>query len=89
MNFKPLGFRVPAKAAPEAVARVVRQFSNERSAGETFQGWLKRTGGATVLAGNLRDLDIVPTPDAAPEFFVDYDETGPFVAAAGESECAT
>ena len=89
IHFGEKALRVPAKAAPEAVARVVRQFSNERDAGETFQGWLGRTGGATVLAGNLRDLDIVPTPDAAPEFFVDYDETGPFVAAAGESECAT
>ncbi|MFM7093174.1 MAG: hypothetical protein ACKOYL_01250, partial [Actinomycetota bacterium] len=89
IHFGEKALRVPAKAAPEAVARVVRRFANERDAGETFQGWLSRNGGASNVAGDLRDLDIVPTPDDAPEFFVDYDETGPFVAAAGESECAT
>jgi len=89
IHFGEKALRVPAKAAPEAVARVVRRFANERDAGETFQGWLSRNGGASNVAGDLRDLDIVPKPDDAPEFFVDYDETGPFVAAAGESECAT
>ena len=89
IHFGEKALRVPAKAAPEAVARVVRRFANERDAGETFQGWLARSGGATNVAGDLRDLDIVPKPDDAPEFFVDYDETGPFVASAGESECAT
>jgi sulfite reductase beta subunit-like hemoprotein len=89
IHFGEKALRVPAKAAPEAVARVVRRFANERDAGETFQGWLSRNGGASNVAGDLRDLDIVPKPDDAPEFFVDYDETGPFVAATGESECAT
>ena len=89
IHFGEKALRVPAKAAPEAVARVVRRFANERDAGETFQGWLSRNGGASNVAGDLRDLDIVPKPDVSPEFFVDYDETGPFVAAAGESECAT
>ncbi len=89
IHFGEKALRVPAKAAPEAVARVVRRFANERDAGETFQGWLSRNGGASNVASDLRDLDIVPKPDDAPEFFVDYDETGPFVAAAGESECAT
>jgi len=89
IHFGEKALRVPAKAAPEAVARVVRRFTNERDAGETFQGWLSRNGGAANVAGGLRDLDIVPKPDDAPEFFVDYDETGPFVAATGESECAT
>jgi sulfite reductase beta subunit-like hemoprotein len=89
IHFGEKALRVPAKAAPEAVARVVRRFANERDAGETFQGWLSRNGGASTIAGDLRDLDIVPKPDDSPDFFVDYDETGPFVAATGESECAT
>ena len=89
IHFGEKALRVPAKAAPEAVARVVRRFANERDAGETFQGWLSRHGGASTIAGDLRDLDIVPKPDDSPDFFVDYDETGPFVAATGESECAT
>ena len=37
----------------------------------------------------LKELDEVPTPDANPDFFVDYDETGPYVAEVGDSECAT
>ena len=34
------------------------------------------------------DLDHFPTPDVGPEFYVDYDETGPYVAEVGDGECA-
>ena len=88
IHFGEKALRVPAKAAPEAVARVVRRFAAERSAAETFQGWLARTGGAVAVADGLRDLDEIPMPDASPEFFVDYDETGPFSGEVGDSECA-
>ena len=30
----------------------------------------------------------LPPFDEAPEFYSDYDETGPFVAEVGDSECA-
>ena len=33
--------------------------------------------------------ELPPEPDAAPDFYVDYDETGPYEAETGESECAT
>jgi hypothetical protein len=46
-------------------------------------------GGAKVIADDLRDLDHFPTHDENPDFYVDYGETGPFVAEIGESECAT
>jgi sulfite reductase (ferredoxin) len=88
IHFGEKALRVPAKAAPEAVARVVRRFAAERTAAETFQGWLARSGGATAVADGLRDLDEIPLPDVSPEFFVDYDETGPFSGEVGESECA-
>ena len=88
IHFGEKALRVPAKAAPEAVARVVRRFAAERSAAETFQGWLARTGGAVAVADGLRDLDEIPLPDVAPDFFIDYDETGPFTGEVGESECA-
>ena len=88
IHFGEKALRVPAKAAPEAVARVVRRFAAERSATETFQGWLARSGGAVAVADGLRDLDEIPMPDASPEFFVDYDETGPFSGEVGDSECA-
>ena len=88
IHFGEKALRLPAKAAPEAVARVVRRFAAERNAAETFQGWLARSGGATAVAAGLRDLDDIPLPDNAPDFFVDYDETGPFSGEVGDSECA-
>lgn len=88
IHFGEKALRVPAKAAPEAVARVVRRFAAERSAAETFQGWLARSGGAVAIADGLRDLDEIPLPDVAPDFFIDYDETGPFSGEVGDSECA-
>lgn len=89
IHFGQKALRLPAKNAPLAVARVVRKFANERSAGETFTAWLDRSGGATSVAKDLLDLDVVPKPDDAPHFYVDYDETGPYVAEVSESECAT
>ena len=89
IHFGQKALRLPAKNAPLAVARVVRKFADERSAGETFTAWLDRSGGATSVAKDLLDLDMVPKPDDAPHFYVDYDETGPYVAEVSESECAT
>ena len=80
--------RLPAKAAPKAAARVIRRFHDERTAGEAFRSWMDRVGGASAVAAGLKDLDVFPTPAEAPDFYVDYGETGPFVAEVGESECA-
>jgi hypothetical protein len=67
---------------------VVRQFAGERLAGESFRRWLDRRGGVDTLTETLRDLDAFPEPDIAPEYYVDYDETGPYAAETGDSECA-
>ena len=88
IHFGDKALRLPAKAAPEAAVRVIRRFSEERTAGEVFRSWMDRSGGATVIAATLKELDVFPTPEEAPDFYADYDETGPFVAAVGESECA-
>ena len=88
IHFGEKALRLPAKNAPEGAARVIRRFNDERTAGETFQGWLARSGGATAVAEGLKDLDNVPLPDDAPDFFVDYGETGPFSGEVGDSECA-
>ncbi len=88
IHFGDKALRLPAKAAPEAAVRVIRRFSEERTAGEAFRSWMDRSGGASVIAATLKDLDVFPSPEDAPEFYADYDETGPFVAAVGESECA-
>ena len=44
--------KLPAKNAAEAVVRVVGRFADERDAGETFQTWLGRAGGASGSASN-------------------------------------
>jgi sulfite reductase beta subunit-like hemoprotein len=81
--------KLPAKAAAEGVVRVVGKFASERTAGETFSEWLGRSGGAAGVGTLLKDLDNFPTPDENPDFYVDFDETGPYVADVGDSECAT
>jgi sulfite reductase beta subunit-like hemoprotein len=89
VHFGQKALRLPAKNAPEAALRVVRRFNDERQAGEAFRSWMDRAGGAKSIAEGLADLDQFPTPEEAPEYYVDYDETGPYVAETGESECAT
>jgi sulfite reductase beta subunit-like hemoprotein len=89
IHFGERALRLPAKNAPEAAARVVRRFAAEREAGESFRGWIDRSGGVKTLAAELKELDEFPMPDDAPDFFVDYGETGPYVAETGASECAT
>jgi sulfite reductase (ferredoxin) len=88
VHFGEKALRLPAKAAPEAAVRVVRRFAAERQAGETFRDWMERAGGAKELGKELKELDVFPTPEEGPEFFVDYDETGPFSGDVGEGECA-
>ena len=82
IHFGERALRLPAKNAPEAAARVVRRFNDERQAGESFRGWIDRSGGVSTLAAELKELDEFPLPDESPDFYVDLAETG-------ESECAT
>jgi sulfite reductase beta subunit-like hemoprotein len=89
VHFGDKALRLPAKNAPEAAVRVVRRFAEEREPGEVFRSWLDRAGGAKAVAADLKELDEFPTPEDAPEYYVDYGETGPYVAETGESECAT
>ena len=89
IEFGKKALRLPAKNAPEAAVRVVRRFNDEREAGEPFQKWLARVGGPSAVAEGLRDLDEFPTPEEGPDYYVDYDETGPYEAVIGDSECAT
>jgi len=80
--------RLPAKNAPEATVRLVRRFAGEREAGEEFGHWLDRIGGPKSIAADLKELDDFPTPDERPDFYIDYDETGPYSAEVGAGECA-
>jgi sulfite reductase beta subunit-like hemoprotein len=89
IEFGRKALRLPARNAPEAAARVVRRYADEREAGEAFHLWLARVGGPSAVADGLKDLDEFPTPEEGPEYYVDYDETGPYEAVIGDSECAT
>ena len=60
-----------------------------RRAVEKARNWLDRVGGAKEIGAELKELDSWPTPDDRPDFYIDFDETGPYVAETGESECAT
>ena len=57
-------------------------------AGEEFGNWLDRIGGPKAVAEDLKELDHFPSPDEAPDFYIDYDETGPYSAEVGAGECA-
>jgi hypothetical protein len=89
IDFGQKAAKLPAKAASTAVVRVVGRFAQERDAGETFGAWLTRSGGASTVGKGLDDLEEFPTPEAAPDFYIDFDETGPYVAEIGDGECAT
>ena len=88
IHFGDKALRLPARNAAEATVRVVRRFADERQAGESFREWMDRAGGAKAIAVDLKELDEFPTPEEGPEFYVDYDETGPYEAEVGVGECA-
>ena len=88
VEFGQKALRLPARNVSKAVVAVVGRFAAERKAGEPFADWIERSGGARTVGGELAHLDAFPTPEEAPEYYVDYDETGPYVAATGASECA-
>ena len=88
IDFGDRALRLPAKRAGEASVHVIGRFAAEREAGEAFGTWLERVGGAGAFKTELAKLDEFPTPEEAPDFYVDYDETGPYSAEVGEGECA-
>ncbi len=87
IEFGHRALRLPAKRAALATVAVVGRFAEEREAGEVFADWLERVGGAQGVAAGLKHLDAFPSPEEAPEMYIDYDETGPYVAEVGEGEC--
>ncbi|HEX6395426.1 MAG TPA: nitrite/sulfite reductase [Acidimicrobiales bacterium] len=88
VEFGQRALRLPAKAAAEATVRLVGRFAEERGAGEAFAGWMERAGGVKAIAAELKDLDEWPEPDERPDYYIDFDETGPFSGEVGEGECA-
>ncbi len=89
IHFGQKTIRVAAKYAPDAAVHVLRRFVDEKQAGESFRGWMDRSGGAKEIAVGLKEFSTIPTIEESPEFYVDFDETTPFKVEVGESECAT
>jgi sulfite reductase beta subunit-like hemoprotein len=81
--------KLPARRAAAAVVRVVGRYATERGVGEPFASWLARSGGAAAVGRDLADLDVFPTPEENPDFYIDFGETGPYTKSVGASECAT
>jgi sulfite reductase (ferredoxin) len=88
VEFAAKAMRLPAKATAEATVRLVGRFANEREAGEEFGQWVDRVGGPASLADDLKELGQFPLPDEQPDFYVDFDETGPYEVNVGAGECA-
>ena len=78
IHFAERALRLPAKNAPEAVVRVVHRFAEERRPGESFREWLERSGGPKGVGETLKDLDNVPTPEEASDFYEDFGLVTPF-----------
>jgi hypothetical protein len=89
IEFGTKALRLPARNCGEAAVRVISRFVGERQAGEPFSVWLDRAGGAATLGKELAELDQFPTPQEGPDFYVDFDETGPYEAEVGRGECIT
>ena len=88
VQFGQKALRLPAKVAPQAAVQVVGRFAAERQAGEGFPEWLVRVGGPSAVGAELKELDVWPTPEERPDYYVDFGETGPYIAEVGEGECA-
>jgi sulfite reductase (ferredoxin) len=89
IEFGEKALRLPAKNVSQAVTYVVGRFASERTAGEQFSDWLDRSGGPRGVGAELAHLDTFPPPEEGPEYYVDFDETGPYAKSIGASECAT
>jgi sulfite reductase beta subunit-like hemoprotein len=88
VEFAERALRLPAKACGEATVRIVGRYADERHVGEDFAAWLARVGGPKAVAAGLADLDDWPSPEERPDYYIDFDETGPYVAEVGTGECA-
>jgi sulfite reductase beta subunit-like hemoprotein len=88
IEFGKRALRLPAKAVGDATVVIVKKFAETREAFETFAEWLERSGGAKSIASELKHFDEWPDPQLKPDYYIDFDETGPYVADVGIGECA-
>ena len=89
IHFGEKALRLPAKNAPEAAVAgrrpLRRRARGRRDVPRLARPRRRRQGRRRRPQGPRR----VPHARRGPDFYVDYGETGPYVAEIGESECAT
>ena len=77
---------LPARYAPEAVARVIAHFKEHRQVGESFRAYVMRFKVETFrkLTADL----VKPPADAGPEMYQDWGDEVAFSLKLGRGECA-
>ena len=90
IHFGEKALRLPAqqRARGHGAGGAPVRRASARPARTSAAGWSARAAPRRSPT-RCNDLDHFPTPDEAPEYYVDFGETGPYVAEIGESECAT
>ena len=79
--------RIPAQRAPEAVARLVTCYGQQKQSDESFAAFVSRVG-LEPLKQAVQGLAELSGAAQTPELFVDLGTTEPFTPAAGKGECA-
>jgi len=79
--------KIPARAVPEAVARLIEHYRSQRGDSETFSEFVDRIG-LESLRGLLEDLTDVPSPREDIWSYIDWDSTLMYVLRRGEGECS-
>ena len=88
VHFGDKALRLPARNAAEATARgCAGSRTSARPASRSAAGWTGRAA-PRPWRPTSRSSTTSPLPDEAPEYYVDFDETGPYEAEVGVGECA-
>ena len=79
---------IPSKNVPEVVSRLGERYVSDRVQGESFQGFVKRTGKLQVRK-LLEDLSKVPGYEADSSYFSDWGDPREYsISDIGKGECA-
>jgi sulfite reductase (ferredoxin) len=83
----PIG-AIPSKRVPQFISSITVKFKNERSDGETFQEFIKRTGKANIKK-ILDTFTAIPTHSQDSGFYSDWGDPREFtIGDMGVGECA-
>ena len=79
---------IPSKRVPQAIERITGVFVKERTADESFQGWVTRIGKARIR-DMLKDLMELPSFEQDPDMYSDWGDPRLYTTGdMGVGECA-